>query len=268
MKNKLSVPIEELNKIIASKRFISEVIDFDILNSLGFFILKNVFSKNILDSYHDIYFRDKALLNRTPFHLTEMTFDSKHPFNNFLSEKSFVNIASKFFHGNVGCYSIRIIKKDSIDSKPVFLHQDVGYHIGGFNRYSFFVPLTNCTPHNGGLILYPGTHNFGYLGDVGEINRDILPNEYPKIMSNTKPGDLIIMHSALWHESPVNSDLTDRVYIDIHIQDANEPTTKNIICGERTSGWSNLLSADEIFVNSRTQRLNQLYQQVNELTAQ
>jgi hypothetical protein len=266
MQKKLSAPINTIKNFITQEKYIGKSIDFDVLNVLGVFILKNVFSKSTIDSYRDMYFNDKNLLNRTPFHLTEMTFDSKHLFNNFLSEEAFIHIVSNFFNGNVGCYSIRIIKKDSIDTKPVFLHQDVGYHIGGFDRYSFFVPLTTCTPNNGGLILYPGTHNFGYLGDVGEINRDILPNEYPKIMSNTQPSDLIVMHSAVWHESPANNDLTDRVYIDIHIQDANETSSKNIICGERTSEWSNQLSGDEIFINSRTQRLKSLYQQVNEIT--
>jgi hypothetical protein len=75
------------------------------------------------------------------------------------------------------------------------------------------------------------------------------------------------MHSAAWHESPPNTDLTDRVYLEVHIQDANDPSTKNVICGERTSEWSNLLTVDAIFVNSRTQRLKNLYQQIDELTA-
>jgi hypothetical protein len=42
-----------------------------------------------------------------------------------ISEPEFINIASQFFNGNVGNNSIRIIKKDNVDVKPVFLHQDI-----------------------------------------------------------------------------------------------------------------------------------------------
>ena len=126
--------------------------------------------------------------------------------------------------------------------------------------------MTHCNPDNGSLILYLGTQHFGYLGEAGEIDPNILPKAYPKVVSNSPPGDVIVMHSSVWHESPTNKTLTDRVYLQVNIQDANCFTTKNVICGERTSEWSNLLTVDEIFLNSRTQRLKSLYQQVNELT--
>lgn len=232
----------------------------------GFFVLKNVFCKNNIDKYGKAYFSNVGL-NRTPFHLTEVRFDDQHDLSKIILESGFIKIASHFFAGNVGCYSMRIVKKDAVDVKPVFLHHDVSYHMGGFERYSIFIPLTKCSFDNGGLICYPCTHHFGYLGDAGEISDNILPDGYPKIISNMEPGDALIMHSAVWHESPENKNLTDRVYFDIYIQNANETTTKSVICGERTSEWSNSLAIDEIFVNSRTQRLKNLYQQVDELTA-
>jgi hypothetical protein len=262
---KLSAPLDKLNELVEQTHFIGETIDLDVLKFSGVFVLQNAFCKNTIDKYANIYFNSLGL-NRTPFHLTEVKFDEQHEFNSIILEPEFKKAISHFFNGNVGNDWIRLVKKDSVDVKPVFLHQDICYQIGGFERYSCFISLTDCTPENGSLAIYPGTQHFGYLGDAGEIG-DILPTEYPKIVSNTKAGDIIIMHSAAWHESPANTDLTDRVYLEVHIQDANEPTTKNIICGERTSEWSNLLSGDEMFVNSRTQRLKSLYQQVNELKA-
>jgi ectoine hydroxylase-related dioxygenase (phytanoyl-CoA dioxygenase family) len=265
MKAKLSVPIEKLNELVESKKYIGETVDLDVLKFSGVFVLKNAFSKNTIEKYAKTYFSGDGL-NRTMLHLTEVKFDDQHDLTKIISEPEFINIASQFFNGNVGNNSIRIIKKDNVDVKPVFLHQDICYEIGSLEKYSFFIPLTHCNPDNGSLILYLGTQHFGYLGEAGEIDPNILPKAYPKVVSNTQPGDVIVMHSSVWHESPTNKTLTDRVYLQVNIQDANCSTTKNVICGERTSEWSNLLTVDEIFLNSRTQRLKSLYQQVNELT--
>ena len=265
MTKKLSAPLEKLNQLVESKCFIGEVVDLDVLKFAGVFVLKNAFCKNTIEKYAKTYFSGDGL-NRTTFHLTEVKFDDQHDLTKIISEPEFVKSVSKLFGGNVGNDFIRVVKKDNVDVKPVFLHQDISYQIGGFERYSCFISLTNCTPSNGSLVIYPGTQHFGYLGDAGEIASNILPENYPRIESVTEPGDIVIMHSAAWHESAANTDLTDRVYLEVHIQDANEPTTKNIICGERNSEWLNLLTSDEIFVNSRTQRLKSLHQQVNELT--
>jgi hypothetical protein len=261
MKIKLSAPIEKLNQLMESKQFIGEAVDLDFLKFAGVFVLKNAFSKNTIEKYAKTYFSN-AGLNRTPFHLTEVKFDDQHDLTKIISEPEFVKSVSKLFGGNVGNDFIRLVKKDNIDVKPVFLHQDLSYQIGGFERYSCFISLTHCTPNNGSLVIYPSTQHFGYLGDAGEIASNILPENYPRIESVTEPGDIVIMHSAAWHESPENIELTDRVYLEVHIQDVNDPSTKNVICGERTSEWTNFLTIDEIFVNSRTQRLKSLYQQV------
>lgn len=71
------------------------------------------------------------------------------------------------------------------------------------------------------------------------------------------------MHSATWHESPQSIEFTDRVYLDVHIQESNDPSSKNIVCGVRDSEWINLLTEDEIFSNSRRQRLDALYKQLS-----
>ena len=264
MTKKLSAPLEKLNQLVESKCFIGQVVDLDVLKFGGVFVLKKAFCKNTIEKYAKTYFSGDGL-NRTTFHLTEIKFDDQHDLTKIITEPEFVKSVFKLFGGNIGNALIRVVKKDSIDVKPVFLHQDLCYQIGGFERYSCFISLTHCTPNNGSLVIYPGTQHFGYLGDAGEIASNILPENYPRIESVTEPGDIVIMHSAAWHESPANTDLTDRVYLEVQIQDANDPSTKNVICGERTSEWSNLLTGDEIFSNSRTQRLKDLYQKTQNL---
>jgi hypothetical protein len=261
--NKLEAPVKELQDIVSSRRFIGEKIDFDVLDFLGVFVLKNAFKKETIDFYSSAYFK-KDGLEKVPFHLTQVQVNPNHVLNGIIKEAAFLEIVSDFFNGNVGNDCVRIFKKDSTDTKPVFLHQDISYMMGGFERYSLFISLSDCDAENGSLIAYPGTHHFGYLGDAGEISESILPTNYPKIVTNTKAGDIFIMHSAVWHGSPENKNLKDRVYLEVKIQDANDSTTRNVLCGTRNAEWGNLLTPDEIFKNSRTQRLKQFYQQVED----
>lgn len=260
--NKLSAPLNELNELVSNEIFIGKNINFGILNFLGVFVLRNPFSKQVFEYYRSAYLLSKTALERQPYHLTMVRAAHNHELNRILFEPEFINIVSGFFNGNVGSDYVNIFRKDKYDKKPVFLHQDSSYIIGDFNKYSIFISLTECYNENGGLSVYPGTHHYGHLGDAGEIAADILPNGYPKIKINTKPGDVLIMHSAIWHESPENQDLTERVYLEIKIRDANDSSTKTVICGHRNSLWANSLTPDEIFKNSRAQKLRDLYSKI------
>jgi hypothetical protein len=264
--NKLEAPVSKLQDVVNSNEFIGEKIDFGILDFLGVFVLRNAYKKETIDKYFTAYL-DKEGLEKVPFHMTQVEIHKEHLLNQIVHEPETIAIISQFFKGNVGNDYVRVFKKDSVDTKPVFLHQDISYMMGDFDRYSLFISLTDNDEDNGSLIAFPGTHHFKYLGDAGEISEYVLPDGYPKIITKTHAGDIFIMHSAVWHGSPQNKNLKDRVYLEIKISDANDPTTHNVICGERTSEWSNLLSADAIFVNSRSQRLKNLYQQLNDINA-
>lgn len=135
---KLQAPIKKINEIIENKKFDGEVINFEVLKFLGIFVLRNAFSMNTIDSYRDRYFSDKEanLITKTLYHSTEVKLNKTHPFNNIIQEPEFIEIVSGFFNGNVGSDYIRILKKDQTDFKPVILHQDICYQIGGFERYS------------------------------------------------------------------------------------------------------------------------------------
>lgn len=159
------------------------------------------------------------------------------------------------FPGGVGIYNIRIVKKDATDVSPVFLHQDVGYQYGSFDRYSFFIPLSRCSKENGGLTFVPGSHKFGYLGDVGAIKDSLIPDELKVITPTVNVGDIVIMNSFVWHRSGANEDKTERVYYDIHLNSSDDPASKYVLVKDDARDYVLNYANDKIFENSRLQRL-------------
>lgn len=140
-------------------------------------------------------------------------------------------------------YNFRLVVKDKHAENAVFLHQDCGYHIGSMPKLSAFVALSEVTPKNGGMVFWLGTHKFGYLGDVGEIDRKHLKGR-DAIWPVLAPGDVVLMHSALWHESGPKVSGPDRVMADIIYQRGDDP--------------ARLLPRDGLFVRSRSSRLREL----------
>lgn len=268
----ISAPIADLREVVNGGKFISSFVDHEQLHLLGVNVIRNVFSASTIEKYIDSYFRQvgEEKIRRTPFHPTEMKIDDGNFLQGIVKEPEFLKLAASFFDGNVGIDFTRIVRKDKHDVRPVILHQDTGYQMGGstgYGSYSLFIALTQCSYENGGLIFYPGTHHFGYLGDVGEI-ADILPPDYPVIHSHAEPGDVVCMNSAVWHASPENKALSDRVYLEVHIQHIDEPTTRIPVCGTVTSKYALHMNVDDIFKSSRAQRLRQLYQEVESLKDQ
>lgn len=264
--SKISAPIPELVAFVDEKKYIGEVLDWDALKFAGLFVLKNALAKHLVEKYLSAFYHGlgSSALKRTPFHLTQVEISPDHFLAKIMDEPEFLTIASMFFNGDVGNDFIRIVKKDAIDTLPVFLHQDTCYQIGGFERYSLFIALTDCNYKNGGLCGYPGTHNFGYLGDAGEI-ADLLPEGYPVVCTDLNAGDIFIMHSAIWHKSPENLSGSPRVYLEVHLQSADEPTTKKVLCGKRRSAYKFELLENEIFSSSRKIKLQSLFSQVEQL---
>ena len=251
-----------INKI-KQNLYLSQNLDSKILNELGFFVLKNAFKKKILEKYIDkinILIQKKSI-SKTNSHLVEYKIHEFNFFKKILNEKELKKIVKNFYGGNVGADFFRITKKDALNTSKVFCHQDTGYQIGSFDRYSLFVALTKNNFSNGGLILYPCTHKIGYLGDAGEISKNVT-KKFVKIKTDLNIGDVLIMHSALWHESGVNKRKTDRIYLEIHIQNSEEPTTRYNILGKRKKILNLNLNYKKIFSNSRKQRIKNFQKQI------
>tara|TARA_Y100000768_G_C23971053_1_gene680573 strand:- start:981 stop:1796 length:816 start_codon:yes stop_codon:yes gene_type:complete len=238
------------------RKFEAKNINHKILNDYGFFVIKKAFEVDEIKKYYIKFIKslEKKKINKTKEHPVEFKIDNIKSFESIYKNKNLKKISKGFFRGRVGSDFFRIVKKDSKNSTAVFCHQDTGYQIGGFDRYSLFICLTDNNHLNGGMIVYPYTHKFGYLGDAGEISKQVTKN-YLKICPNLKSGDVLVMHSALWHESNKNLIKTDRIYLEIHIQNIDEPTTKYKILGKKNSKLKPLFTKNKIFSNSRVSRI-------------
>ena len=266
MKNVLSkdilikAPIDCLKNVINNNSLESKVLDIDLLNKYGVFILRSYLDKKFIN---DLFLSYKKLLkdgiiSKDKYHRTQVRFDESHPFSKIIENKDYLQLVSNLWNGSVGLDFMRIIKKDLSNIIPVFLHQDACYNIGRFDSYSTFIPLTKCNQLNGGLQFFPGTHNFGHIGDAGGINPSILPSDYPILTAEVNPGDLIIMHSGIWHQSPEYKDGEDRVYLEVATRSGNDPGARKILIGDDKREWILKVSVDDLFIDSREQRVKKL----------
>jgi hypothetical protein len=262
----IKAPIEELQAVIRGNRLEGVKLDFSLVQSYGVFIVRDCFDPNYINSLFEEFKRlvKSGELKRSPAHPTEVRIQSHHSFSEIVKSDIFLDLARHFFGGEIALDFMRIIKKDEIDTKPVFLHQDIGYQVGNFEAYSFFIPLTNCDPDNGGLAFYPGTNNFGLLGDVGGI-ASILPDGYPILHPGVSAGDVIIMHSGTWHFSAPNSSGLSRVYLEINIRSSKDPGAKNLLGAKDQRKWILNIGVSDLFESSREQRLKILYGEIERL---
>ncbi len=103
-------------------------------------------------------------------------------------------------------------------------HQDNTYVQADDDSFiSAWVALTDVNEHNGGLIIWPESHNEKKLESIENIEKNmtnqdpnarsrisILPNHYKKISPSIKQGDVIMIHSWLAHASNDNKSNANR----------------------------------------------------------
>lgn len=156
----------------------------------------------------------------------------------------FTDEARQLLECNVAVYNFRFIVKDKLAPGGTFVHNDLAYHVGSQRKLSAFLAFSNIIPENGGLWFWPGTHRYGYLGDAGEINPDVLPVKVTPVCPVLAPGDVVYMNSATWHHSLPNTIGLDRVMADIIYCDAHDAALG--------------LPRDNLFVRSRVSRIREL----------
>ena len=256
----ITAPVKALNQAIKNQTFVCNDLCLDTLEELGFQVIPKCFNKSFVDQWYG-HFSNDNVFEKFPRHVSRLTLSDDRVTAGLSNETSLVRLASKLFAGNAGCTYPQIFRKNSEHRERVILHNDIMYMSGSYERFSVFVALTPITRANGGLILYPGTHHLGLLGDAGELNKDILPKEFSTVCPDLQPGDALIMHAALWHESYENMDGSERVYLEIKLSKANDPTAKIHLCGEQNTKWQLPDDMSSIFVNSRIQRIMKLLDQ-------
>lgn len=253
----MKMPVTKLNHITQAAAYEGCGLDRAVLDDYGVFVLRRCVDTDIVAKYLRAYAAYKASdgFDRNPKHLTEVRLAEGHPMTDIIHEPALRRLASELFPGGAGVYNIRLLKKDTEDVSPVFLHQDFGYEYGSLERYSVFVPLTTCSVENGGLEFIPGSHTFGYLGDAGAIQEALVPDDLETITPTASPGDIIVMNTCTWHRSGPNEARTERVYYDIRLNPAEDPASRFTLEGGREREYELNYRSENLFVNSRLQRL-------------
>ena len=248
------------------------VFDKNVYRQAGVFVIQGLFPPEVIEpwlqswsSFYQTTLRERRVNRFNPVSVNEEPPDSLRA---IYRSPALLDVAEQIFGRHLALYNFRLVVKDKFARGPVFRHQDIPYHTGQMSRASFFVPLSNVTSGNGGMTYFLGTHHFGYLGDAGEILDDILPADWPSVTPELSPGDLVVMDSAVWHESGPHTDGEDRVLVDIHLQPASDPTSVEILRGEPVAEYKipHFLRG-KLFKRSRVTRLAELQAELDRLKA-
>lgn len=255
----IKAPIEKIKNYLTSRSYEGRILNLEGLKEFGVFILKGVLDKKYIKTLYDEYLllMNNQEIRKDDYHRTQVRISEDQKFTDILRGNQFIELSKSIFKHGAALDFMRIVKKDESNPAPVFLHSDAVYNIGWFDAYSCFIPLTHCNQENGGLSFYPGTHNYGHLGDAGGI-ASILPSDYPKLTPDVYPGDIVIMHSGTWHESGVHVGNGPRVYLEFAIRDSLDPASKKLIHGRDEREWVLTISVDDLFSDSREQRIRKL----------
>lgn len=173
-----------------------------------------------------------------------------------------VSVVKNILGGDVGLYGRKLLVKDARSPGSVHLHQDSCYQ-HGLPKVIAFMPLTECSPENGMIHYLPGTHSFGYLGDCGEINRNLLEDNWPDVQPNICPGDIVLMNSHLWHYSDAILRKSVRALLTASYNRAQCLTSIKILTGEQTATINCFNNGSGLFVRSRVSRLHELQSQAD-----
>lgn len=253
---KLSIPDFSILDQISSDTF-----DPEVFRKAGVFIMRNAIAPNVIhewqSEWHDFQaaqLHEKRNVNQAnPVALSEQL---PEKLASMYREPVFTDTMKQILGEHIALYNHRFVIKDKFSTGKVFLHQDSCYHVGYLDKCSLFVPLSVANSDNGGMTFHVGSHQLGFLGDAGEINPAAFDIVWPVITPDLNPGDFVIMNSSLWHESGPNISGLDRILADTIVQSANDPTGKELLCGQwQTDIFYSPVNYIRLFVNSRVLKI-------------
>lgn len=242
----------------------------DIYREVGFFIVRRVIPQDRVKQWQhewSRFYEEKLLNNRNvdpfnPVHVHEalpQVLAEIHKCPELLD-------VMQILYPDLALFMQRFVIKDHNSRNPVFVHNDFCYDYGWPEKTTVFVPLTISNQDNGGISFYPGTHHFGYLGDAGEVNTEILNSDWPLVCPSLEPGDIALCHTCTWHCSPPHGSGPDRVLVQATFQPASDPSSTALLRGEwQTRYRLSDLPRDKFFIRSRSTRLRELQAEVNRL---
>lgn len=187
------------------------------------------------------------------------------------SDKSILDVVSRLLHDGgaqkhvqPSILNSKLLVKDARFSGEVFLHQDSCYQFGG-RKVTVFFPLCDLTDPelNATTIkILLGTHKFGHLGDAGEINREVLEENWPEFEMKVREHTYVLMDPSSWHYSN-SSALKNKprsIYTFTYVE--NSALSKRLP-GCRDDINRNAFTEGEVFIRSRVSRLKELQKTVD-----
>jgi ectoine hydroxylase-related dioxygenase (phytanoyl-CoA dioxygenase family) len=160
------------------------------------------------------------------YHTDHELFSRFDPFHKFLFEGPTVQVAAEIMGtARIDLYDEHLLIKEAGAPAPTYWHHDMPYFsIAGDQLASIWFALDPTREDTGALRFAKGSHKWGKLYQpikIGEnvpvesFNRDDLvatvpdidnnPDEYPTVLMETDPGDIIVFHGLTLHSSSGNS---------------------------------------------------------------
>lgn len=243
-----------------------------IFNKLGVAIIRNPLPEHQLGKliriWNDFY-NSADISSREICKFNPVNF--KHEFPEEIEEiyksEHILDIIEEIVGKNIGIYGRKALYKDAASDGAIFLHQDGAYQHGFPHKVTTFFAVTKATPLNGAIEFYLGTHKWGYLGDAGAINADLLLPDRKVIQPALEPGDFVLMNPYLWHSSTACLNHEPRMLYTTTYQPAEDPSTIEIVRGNGTSDYNfmNKFDRADYFTRSRSSRLIELEAETNKL---
>lgn len=248
----------------------SEELSPDIYRETGFFVVRRVIPEDQIQEWQNEwnrFYKEELVNGRDIDPYNPVNVHEKLP--RVLAEvhkcPELLDVMQSLYP-DLALFMQRFVIKDHNSRAPVFVHNDFSYDYGWPEKTTVFIPLSVSNDENGGVSFYPGTHHFGYLGDVGELNTEIIGPGWPLVCPTLQPGDVALCHTCTWHCSPSHVNGPDRILVQATFQPASDPSSTALLRGEwktryRLSG----LPRDKFFRRCRASRLRELQAQVDRL---
>lgn len=152
------------------------------------------------------------------------------PLAELAGDKMLLQAAGELIEDEVYIWSSKVNVKAAWGGTVEYFHQDYAYWRGrGYDEVKMLTCMTCLDPHspqNGGLHVFPGTHQYGFLEHMDFININglsksmIPPAKLDELAAKhgvepiiAEPGDILFFHAGLIHGSSHNISAQPRMII-------------------------------------------------------
>ena len=262
-----SLPPDKIRSLLP--KIDNKELDVELYRQTGLFILREALPLSIIknwqsawsDFYASIVAKGRQI---NPYNAAVVQEPAPSSLAKLYENKGLLDVVEKVHGPDLAFYFQRFLVKDKNNLAPVFLHQDFGYNCGWPDKTMVFVSLNPSNEENGGLTYYPGTHQYGFLGDAGEINQEAFKEKWAGVCPPLEPGDVVLMHPFTWHSSGAYRGGADRAVVQICYQPARDPTSLELVRGKwQTEFFMGDGDVGRLFKRSRTKRLIELQSQLD-----